>query len=76
MRLDDLIFFFFFLKKRYVRTAAKVSSNMMQYFFIPEMSTYIDEEKPITNEKLSDLTDMALEDPKMAKRIRMPPEVI
>ncbi|KAI7889566.1 FACT complex subunit-domain-containing protein [Mucor mucedo] len=60
---------------RYVRTAAKVSSNMMQYFFIPEMSTYIDEEKPITNEKLSDLTDMALEDPKMAKRIRMPPEV-
>lgn len=47
----------------------------MQYFFIPEMSTYIDEEKAITNEKLSDLTDMALEDPKMAKRIRMPPEV-
>lgn len=48
---------------------------MMQYFFIPEMSTYIDEEKPVTNEKLSDLTDMALEDPKMAKRIHLPGEV-
>ncbi|GAA5811471.1 hypothetical protein MFLAVUS_004908 [Mucor flavus] len=60
---------------RNVRIAAKTSSNMMQYFFIPEMSTYIDEEKPITNEKLSDLTDMALEDPKMAKRIHLPGEI-
>lgn len=47
----------------------------MQYFFIPEMSTYIDEEKPVTNEKLSDLTDNALEDPKLHKRIKMPVEV-
>lgn len=49
---------------------------MMQYYFITEMSTYIDEEKPVTNEKLSELTENALEDPKMAKRIRIPPEVI
>jgi nucleosome binding factor SPN SPT16 subunit len=47
----------------------------MQYFFIPEMSTYIDEEKPVTNEKLSDLTDSALEEPKNHKRIKMPAEV-
>ncbi|CAO3623830.1 unnamed protein product [Mucor fragilis] len=60
---------------RYVKTAAKLSSNMMQYYFTTEMSTYIDEEKPITNEKLSELTENALEDPKMAKRIRFPPEI-
>jgi nucleosome binding factor SPN SPT16 subunit len=48
---------------------------MMQYYFTTEMSTYIDEEKPVTNEKLSELTENALEDPKMAKRIRIPPEV-
>ncbi|KAI9473599.1 MAG: FACT complex subunit-domain-containing protein [Benjaminiella poitrasii] len=60
---------------RNVKTAAKISSNMMLYYFTPEMSTYIDEEKPITNEKLSELTENALEDPKMAKRIRIPPEV-
>lgn len=60
---------------RYIRTAAKASSNMMQYYFIPEMSTYIDEEKPVTNEKLSDLTEGALEDPKLAKRIRLPAEI-
>ncbi|KAI8985467.1 FACT complex subunit spt16 [Pilobolus umbonatus] len=58
-----------------IRTAAKLSSNMMEHFFIPEMSTYIDEETPITNDKLSDLTENALEDPKMAKRIRFPPEI-
>lgn len=48
---------------------------MMQYYFTTEMSTYIDEEKPVTNEKLSELTENALEDPKLAKRIRLPPEV-
>jgi nucleosome binding factor SPN SPT16 subunit len=48
---------------------------MMQYYFTTEMSTYIDEEKPVTNEKLSELTENALEDPKMAKRIRIPPEI-
>lgn len=68
-------FFFLGSNQRNVRTAAKISSNIMQYFFIPEMSTYIDEEKPVTNEKLSDLTDNALEDPKLHKRIKMPVEV-
>lgn len=48
---------------------------MMQYYFTTEMSTYIDEEKPVTNEKLSELTENALEDPKMAKRIRFPVEI-
>ncbi|KAI8890085.1 SPT16-domain-containing protein [Backusella circina FSU 941] len=58
-----------------IRTAAKISSNMMENFFITEMSTIIDEEKQVTNDKLSDLTENALEDPKMSKRIRFPPEV-
>ncbi|CAO3701202.1 unnamed protein product [Rhizopus stolonifer] len=60
---------------RTVRVAAKVSSNLMQYYFVPEMSTLIDEEKPITHEKLSDMTESALEDPKLVARIKLPPEV-
>jgi nucleosome binding factor SPN SPT16 subunit len=47
----------------------------MENFFITEMSTIIDEERQVTNDKLSDLTENALEDPKMTKRIRFPPEV-
>lgn len=47
----------------------------MQYYFVPEMSTLIDEEKPITHEKLSDMTESALEDPKLVARIKLPPEV-
>lgn len=61
--------------QRTVRLAAKASSNMMQYYFIPEMSTLIDEEKPITHEKLSDMTENVLEDPKLASRIKLPHEV-
>ncbi|CEG70970.1 hypothetical protein RMATCC62417_06776 [Rhizopus microsporus] len=60
---------------RNVRTAAKVSSNVMQYYFVPEMSTLIDEEKPITHEKLSNNTEEVLEDPNMLSRIKLPPEV-
>ncbi|KAI9251558.1 FACT complex subunit-domain-containing protein [Sporodiniella umbellata] len=62
-------------EERAVRVAAKVSSNLMQYYFVPEMSTLIDEEKPITHEKLSDMTETALEDPKLIARIKLPPEV-
>ncbi|EIE81524.1 hypothetical protein RO3G_06229 [Rhizopus delemar RA 99-880] len=61
--------------QRTVRLAAKASSNMMQYYFIPEMSTLIDEEKPITHEKLSDMTENVLEDPKLASRIKLPHEI-
>ncbi|OBZ84460.1 FACT complex subunit spt16 [Choanephora cucurbitarum] len=60
---------------RYVKTAAKISSNMMQYYFTTEMSTLIDEEKPMTHEKLSEMTENALDDPKLEKRLRLPPEV-
>ncbi|KAI8987435.1 FACT complex subunit-domain-containing protein [Mycotypha africana] len=60
---------------RNIKTAAKLSSNMMQNFFSAEMSTYIDEEKPITHEKLSELTENALENPKFEKRIKFPAEV-
>ncbi|KAI8062799.1 FACT complex subunit-domain-containing protein [Gilbertella persicaria] len=60
---------------RHVKTAAKISANMMQYYFTTEMSTLIDEEKPITNEKLSEMTENALDDPKLEKRLRLPPEV-
>lgn len=47
----------------------------MQYYFVPEMSTLIDEEKPITHEKLSNNTEEVLEDPNMLSRIKLPPEV-
>lgn len=47
----------------------------MQYYFVPEMSTLIDEEKPITHEKLSSNTEEVLEDPNMLSRIKLPPEV-
>lgn len=58
-----------------MRIAAKLSSNMMKYYFIDEMSKIIDEEKEVTHEQLSLQTDAMLDDPKMPKKIRMPPEV-
>ncbi|KAI9304410.1 FACT complex subunit-domain-containing protein [Cunninghamella echinulata] len=62
-----------------MRIAAKLSSNMMKYYFTEEMSTIIDEEKKVSHEKLSELTETFLEDalsnPNNAKRIRFPSEI-
>jgi nucleosome binding factor SPN SPT16 subunit len=58
-----------------MRLAAKVTSNIMKHYFTEEMSKIIDEEKDVSHEKLSDMTENALEDPKLEKRIRLPAEV-
>lgn len=55
--------------------AAKVTSNIMKHYFTEEMSKIIDEEKDVSHEKLADMTENALEDPKLEKRIRLPAEV-
>ncbi|KAG0173480.1 FACT complex subunit spt16 [Apophysomyces sp. BC1015] len=60
---------------RKMRTAAKLSSNMMKYYFMTEMEGIVDAEKPVKHETLSEQAENVLEDPKMAKRIRMPAEV-
>ncbi|KAI8393680.1 FACT complex subunit-domain-containing protein [Radiomyces spectabilis] len=60
---------------RTMRIAAKISSNVMKNYFIDEMSTIVDEEKKVSHEKLAEQTEEALLDPKMAKRLRIPPEV-
>jgi nucleosome binding factor SPN SPT16 subunit len=58
-----------------MRLAAKVTSNIMKHYFTEEMSKIIDEEKDVSHEKLADMTENALEDPKLEKRIRLPAEV-
>lgn len=60
-----------------MRLAAKVSANVMKSHFIPEMSTLIDEEKPITHEKLSELTEsvLDLDNAKFSKKVHIPQEV-
>ncbi|KAI8089405.1 FACT complex subunit-domain-containing protein [Halteromyces radiatus] len=60
---------------RNMRTAAKVTSNIMKHYFTEEMSKIIDEEKKVSHEKLADMTEAALEDPKIEKRIRLPAEI-
>lgn len=58
-----------------MRLAAKVTSNIMKHYFTEEMSKIIDEEKEVSHEKLADMTENALDDPKLEKRIRLPAEV-
>ncbi|KAI7872577.1 FACT complex subunit-domain-containing protein [Spinellus fusiger] len=60
---------------RTMRTAAKLSSNVMKYYFMDEMATIVDEEKSVTHEKLSTQTEDVLDDPKMTKVLRIPSEV-
>lgn len=55
-----------------MKTASKLSSNVMKYYFIDEMSTIIDEERSVTHEKLSEETEGILDDPKLFKKLRLP----
>ncbi|ORX52677.1 SPT16-domain-containing protein [Hesseltinella vesiculosa] len=60
---------------RTMRLAAKVSSNVMTHYFTKEMSTMIDAGKSITHEKLSEMTENVIDDPRVAKVLRLPSEV-
>ncbi|CAO3587831.1 unnamed protein product [Absidia cylindrospora] len=60
---------------RNIHMAAKVTSNIMKYYFTEEMSQIIDEEKKVSHEKLADMTEATLEEPKYEKRIRLPIEI-
>ncbi|ORZ24132.1 FACT complex subunit-domain-containing protein [Absidia repens] len=60
---------------RNMRTASKVSANIMRYYFTEEMLKIIDEEKNVSHEKLADMTEGALEEPKHERRIRLPNEI-
>ncbi|CAO3594139.1 unnamed protein product [Absidia cylindrospora] len=60
---------------RNMRTASKVSANIMKYYFTEEMLKIIDEEKNVSHEKLADMTEGALEEPKHERRIRLPIEI-
>ncbi|KAI9316735.1 FACT complex subunit-domain-containing protein [Dichotomocladium elegans] len=60
---------------RTMKTASKLSSNVMKHYFIDEMSTIIDEERQVSHEKLSEETEAILDDPKLFKKLRLPPEI-
>ncbi|KAK9761234.1 FACT complex subunit spt16, partial [Basidiobolus ranarum] len=54
------------------KLACKLSSLIMKNFFIDEMSSVIDEEKQITHDKLSELTENSIWDDAAVKRLRFP----
>lgn len=47
----------------------------MKNYFNNEMSAIIDEEKPMTHEKLAELTEASLYDEKLQKKMRIPNDV-
>ncbi|KAI9495094.1 FACT complex subunit-domain-containing protein [Zychaea mexicana] len=57
-----------------MRIASRLSVNVMKNYFIDEMSTVVDEERQVTHEKLSEQTEAILDDPKLIKKLRLPPE--
>ncbi|KAI8148314.1 FACT complex subunit-domain-containing protein [Fennellomyces sp. T-0311] len=57
-----------------MRIASRLSVNVMKNYFIDEMSTIVDEERTVTHEKLSEQTEAILDDPKLVKKLRLPPE--
>ncbi|KAL1917850.1 uncharacterized protein VTP21DRAFT_3684 [Calcarisporiella thermophila] len=58
-----------------MRIASRLSTIMMQNFFVEEMTSIIDQEKNVTHEKIAELTESALMDEKQAKKLRIPPDV-
>jgi nucleosome binding factor SPN SPT16 subunit len=67
--------FLFVLHQRTIKAAAKISSQVLKEFFVPQMEKCIDEETNITHEQLSDTTDAALLDPKQFRRLKLPSDV-
>ncbi|ORX99261.1 SPT16-domain-containing protein [Basidiobolus meristosporus CBS 931.73] len=57
------------------KLACRLSSLIMKNFFIDEMSSVIDEEKQITHDKLSELTENSIWDENIVKRLRFPADV-
>ncbi|KAJ1332545.1 hypothetical protein BSLG_008847 [Batrachochytrium salamandrivorans] len=55
-----------------IRLAAKISSAAMNNYFIPQMSSIIDDSKSVSHEKLTGMTEDALLDEGKSKKLKLP----
>ncbi|KAH6562888.1 hypothetical protein BASA62_008889 [Batrachochytrium salamandrivorans] len=58
-----------------IRLAAKISSAAMNNYFIPQMSSIIDDSKSVSHEKLTGMTEDALLDEGKSKKLKLPSDV-
>ncbi|KAI8915126.1 FACT complex subunit-domain-containing protein [Entophlyctis helioformis] len=61
---------------RAIRQAAKITSATMKNFFIPQMSSIIDQGKKVSHEKLMQQVEDALLDEVKSKKLRLPPDAV